>query len=86
MNISFRSTTPEDKEFLYRVYAGSRDYEMALVDWNEEQKQEFLRQQFEAQYKYYADTFIDAEFNLVLLFIDAEVFYFDSLSTGPGCP
>jgi len=40
---------------------------MALVDWSNVQKQEFLRMQFDAQHRYYRDQFRRASFDLLLL-------------------
>jgi ribosomal protein S18 acetylase RimI-like enzyme len=62
-----RSIAPEDREFLYRVYASTRAEEMALVDWSEEQKEDFLRFQFDAQHKYYLEHFPRAAFDLIVL-------------------
>lgn len=38
-----------------------------MVDWSEEQKEAFLRFQFEAQHQYYQQQFPDARFDLILL-------------------
>ena len=43
----------EDLEFLYQVYAGTRQAEMAITGWPEQQVSEFLRMQFELQHKQY---------------------------------
>ena len=64
---TLRPVTPEDHELLYRIYASTREDEMAQVDWTREQKEDFLRFQFEAQHKYYTEQFPDAAFDLVLL-------------------
>lgn len=32
-NIQLQSIKPEDEEFLYKVYASTREAEMAMVDW-----------------------------------------------------
>ena len=40
--ISFQPIQPQDKPFLEQVYASSREEELKIVDWNEEQKAEFL--------------------------------------------
>ncbi len=61
-----RPITPEDREFLYRVYASTRAEEMELVDWSDEQKADFLRFQFDAQHKYYREQFPRAAFDLLL--------------------
>ncbi len=65
-----RPITPEDREFLYRVYASTRAEEMVLVDWSDEQKADFLRFQFDAQHKYYQEQFPRAAYDLIL--IDSE--------------
>jgi ribosomal protein S18 acetylase RimI-like enzyme len=65
--ISLRPTTVEDNEFLYRVYASTRQEELAQVDWNTAQKEAFLRMQFEAQAKYYSENYVGAQFQIVLL-------------------
>ena len=62
-----RPITLEDREFLFRLYASTRADEMALVDWSEEQKESFLRFQFDAQHKYYQEQFPRAAFDLILL-------------------
>ena len=38
---------------------------MALVPWNEEQKQAFLKMQFEAQNQYYRERYPNASFDLI---------------------
>jgi hypothetical protein len=52
-------------EFLYRVYACTREEEMAAVPWTDEQKAAFLRQQFNAQYQYYQGHFPDASYQVI---------------------
>jgi ribosomal protein S18 acetylase RimI-like enzyme len=65
--ISLCPTTLKDNEFLYRVYASTRQEELAQVDWDTAQKEAFLRMQFEAQAKYYAENYVGAQFQIVLL-------------------
>lgn len=65
--IMLRPTAPEDDEFLYRVYASTRQEELAQVDWDPAQKEAFLRMQFEAQRKYYVENYIGAQYQIVLL-------------------
>jgi GNAT superfamily N-acetyltransferase len=60
--ITLRIASPEDQEFLYQVYASTRTNELALVDWDEERKEQFLRMQFNAQDTYYRDHYPGAEF------------------------
>ena len=64
--LTFRPSTAEDREFLYRVYASTREDEVAEVLWSDEQKDEFLRFQFDAQDTYYKEQFPAACFDIVL--------------------
>jgi len=60
-----RAITPEDTPFLARVYASSRAQELALTDWNDEQKEIFCRRQFDAQSAYYAANYPEASFQII---------------------
>lgn len=63
--LQLRPATDKVREVLYRVYAGTREEELALVDWPAEQKETFLRQQFEAQDRYYRERYPGARFSIV---------------------
>lgn len=52
-------------EFLYRVYAGTRTEEMALVPWSDDEKEAFLRMQFNAQHTHYQKHFPDASYQVI---------------------
>jgi len=64
--ISFRPERPEDEPFLYRLYVSTREPEMRMVTWPDEQKAAFLRQQFEAQTLHYKTHYANAEYSIVL--------------------
>lgn len=64
--ISFRPIRPEDEPLLRRIYASTREDELALVDWDEAQKAAFLDMQFRAQHTFYHDQFRGASFDLIL--------------------
>lgn len=64
--IALRPITPQDEGFLCRLYASTREDEMALVDWSEAEKEAFLKMQFEAQHSHYAEHFGRADFDLIL--------------------
>jgi ribosomal protein S18 acetylase RimI-like enzyme len=64
--VTFRSATKDDDAFLRRVYACSREAEMRLVPWSEEQKETFLRMQFDAQIQHYQNHYSGATFQVVL--------------------
>jgi hypothetical protein len=44
-----RPAGPGDAEWLYRIYASTRDEELAVVPWDAAAKEAFLRMQFAAQ-------------------------------------
>ena len=66
-NISLRPLREDDLPFIYRVYASTREEELSVVPWSEEQKEDFLRMQFEAQHAYYQEQFPGASFDLILV-------------------
>lgn len=63
--IGFRPAEDNDLDLLRRIYASTRAEEMALVDWPEAQKADFLAMQFAAQHKYYRESFNEAEWLIV---------------------
>ena len=64
--IRLRSVHPDDREFLLRVYASVREEELAPVNWTREQKDAFVRMQFEAQTRFYEENYIGAKFQVIL--------------------
>lgn len=66
-SVTLRPIQPADQEILYQVYASTRTEELAVTDWNEEQKQSFLRMQFDAQHRHYQEHYAKAAFSVVLL-------------------
>lgn len=66
MTTILRPIRQQDQAFLYRLYASTREEELALLDWDASQKEAFLRMQFEAQHRYYMEQFSQAEFNIIL--------------------
>lgn len=65
--ISFRPISSQDMDFLYLVYAGTRQEEMASTGWNSEQIEDFLKMQFNAQHSHYQLHFKDASYEIVFL-------------------
>lgn len=54
-------------EFLLRLYATTRADEMAMVtDWRDEQKEQFVRMQFQAQHAWYQEHYGGAQLDLIL--------------------
>lgn len=64
-SIRFRPRTDEDRPFLARLYASTREDEMKLVPWTDEQKAEFLEMQFEAQTQHYDSYYAGSEFLVI---------------------
>jgi ribosomal protein S18 acetylase RimI-like enzyme len=64
-NIVLHPVTGADGEFLLSVYASTRAAEMAMVPWSAEQKDVFVREQFEAQSRHYADEHPGASHEVV---------------------
>jgi ribosomal protein S18 acetylase RimI-like enzyme len=66
MPITLRPETDDDLDLLRRVYAASRDREMALlISWSAAQKDEFLAQQFHAQRHHYRSHYPGASFDVI---------------------
>ncbi len=64
--LSLRPIRPRDRAFLYKVYAGTRAEELAVVPWDEAEKERFLQWQFDAQHKFYMEQCPAARFDIVL--------------------
>ncbi|HEX2325127.1 MAG TPA: GNAT family N-acetyltransferase [Chloroflexota bacterium] len=64
--VTLRPVGPGDEPFLYRVYASTREDEVALTGWDREQQEAFLRQQFGAQQAHYRQHYQDAALQVVL--------------------
>jgi len=67
---SFRSADlnagSADLAFLCRLYASTRQEELAQTGWPQAQIDSFLQQQFEAQHVHYMKHFAKAKFDLIL--------------------
>ena len=63
--VKLRPVTPEDNDFLYKVYTSTRE-DITQLGWDEEQKEKFLRLQFMAQHMQYKAQFGTAEFQIIL--------------------
>lgn len=56
----------DDAEVLYRIYASTREDELAAVPWDAPAREAFLRMQFAAQDGYYHSRFPDASYDLIV--------------------
>ncbi len=65
--ITLREATPEDMEFLARLYFDTRRQEVAGWGWPSQQQEMFLRMQFDAQIRSYRSAFPNATDHIVCL-------------------
>lgn len=65
--VALRPVAPADEEFLLSIYASTRADELAQAPWSAEQKQAFLRMQFDMQRREYDARFPAAEYDVILL-------------------
>ena len=67
VKLMLRPVTPADDAFLLSVYDSTRADELAQVEWQEGQRELFLRWQFDLQRREYDARFPDAEYNVILI-------------------
>ena len=65
MKPELRPSLPEDREFLFRLYASTREEELRPFGWNPAQQEAFLRMQFNAQQQWYLATYSTAENQII---------------------
>jgi ribosomal protein S18 acetylase RimI-like enzyme len=65
-NITLRPVGPGDHDFLIDVYGSTRADELAFVPWTKEQRQAFIRSQFNAQQDHYAQKYPEASHDIIL--------------------
>lgn len=68
--VFFRQVTPEDDAFLIAVYGSTRAEELALTNWDDSQRETFLRMQFGAQAAHYLEHYPGGEH--FIIFADGE--------------
>jgi ribosomal protein S18 acetylase RimI-like enzyme len=61
-----RPAEPDDAELLLRIYASTREEELAVVPWDASVKEAFLRMQSTAQDAHYRATYPNASFDLIV--------------------
>lgn len=66
MELTLRPAAAEDEEFLYQIYASTREEELAQVNWEAGQKEAFLRMQSNAQATFYRENYPAAEYQVIL--------------------
>jgi ribosomal protein S18 acetylase RimI-like enzyme len=65
-DLTLRPAGQDDAELLYRIYASTREAELAVVPWDASAKEAFLRMQFAAQDSHYRQAFPAASYDLIL--------------------
>ncbi|MFN8633977.1 MAG: GNAT family N-acetyltransferase [Chloroflexota bacterium] len=67
MTIALRPAEPDDDAILIAIYGGTREDELAMTDWDDARKREFVEQQFRAQDQYYRANYANATFDVILV-------------------
>ena len=65
--VTLRPAAPADSDFLRSVYSSTRESELHLVPWTDDQKAAFLEMQFVAQERQYRTQYPDGRFDIVEL-------------------
>lgn len=60
--IRLRDTTPGDEPLLRSLYRSTREPELRLTDWSEQQKAAFVNSQFDLQDRWYRENYRGAQF------------------------
>jgi ribosomal protein S18 acetylase RimI-like enzyme len=66
-DVTLRPVDADDERFLLRVYAGTREEELAPVPWSAERKAAFVAHQFAAQSAHYAQHYAGLTADVILL-------------------
>ena len=65
--VSLRPVTDADQEFLVGVYAGTRADELAQTNWDDSQKDAFIRWQYQMQKQEYETRYPNARYDVILV-------------------
>ena len=65
--LALQPTAPGDEAFLLSVYDSTRADELGQVEWQEGQKELFLKWQFDLQRREYDARFPDAEYSVIMI-------------------
>lgn len=65
--LDLRSVTKEDEPFLVALYGSTREAELSQVEWQEGQRDIFVRWQFDMQRREYDARFPDARYQLIVI-------------------
>lgn len=67
MNFTLRPFSGEDQNFLFKLYADTRQEEVSSFGWAAAQQETFLRMQFNAQQGWYRMAYPGADHQLILV-------------------
>lgn len=65
MNLTLRPCQPEDQDFLFTLYSGTRAPEFAGLGWDRNQLDVFLRMQFNSQQRWYEMSYGAADHHII---------------------
>jgi len=65
--VTLRAATTDDEPFLRRLYAATRENELTLVAWTDDQKAAFVEMQFAAQAQYYREHYPNTSFDVIVV-------------------
>lgn len=65
--VTRRPVTDADRPLLLRIYASTRQEELAQTGWPQEQVDAFLEMQFEAQDRHYRENYTDTTYEVILV-------------------
>ncbi len=65
--LTLRPVTADDDSFLLALYDSTRDRELLQAEWQEGQRESFVRWQFDMQRREYDARFPDARYQLILI-------------------
>lgn len=65
MSFKLRQIKDADLPFLKKVYRSTREPELELTGWPEEEKAKFIDFQFNAQHSHYMSSYKNAELNII---------------------
>jgi GNAT superfamily N-acetyltransferase len=65
--LSLRAAAAGDEEFLFSLYASSRDDDLRELQWDDDRISEFLRMQYEAQQRFIKSEYQVADDQVVLM-------------------
>jgi ribosomal protein S18 acetylase RimI-like enzyme len=66
LGVSLRAERAEDREFLAKLFASTREEELRAAAWSQAEKEAFLRSQFDLQWSHYRKHYPLAQWSVIL--------------------